>query len=80
MSKTRVNPGYVVNVAALGDVDSIAPAVAKGNTTLLDWINNEIKALGEENFFHADYEATLREVYGADSNADDLVVEGGNLN
>ncbi|MBR3346310.1 MAG: cysteine ABC transporter substrate-binding protein [Solobacterium sp.] len=75
-----VNPGYVVNVAALGDVDSIAPAVAKGNTTLLDWINNEIKALGEENFFHADYEATLREVYGADSNADDLVVEGGNLN
>ncbi len=75
-----VNPGYVVNVAALGNVDSIAPAVAKGNTTLLDWINNEIKALGEENFFHADYEATLREVYGADSNADDLVVEGGNLN
>ena len=75
-----VNPGFVVNVAALGDVDSIAPAVAKGNTTLLEWINNEIKTLGEENFFHADYEATLRSVYGPDSNADDLVVEGGNLN
>ena len=75
-----VNPGYVVNVAALGDVDSIAPAVAKGNSTLLDWLNEEIKALGEENFFHADYEATLRAVYGADSNADDLVVEGGVLN
>ena len=72
-----VNPGFVVNVAALGDVDSIAPAVAKGNETLLNWLNDEIKALGEERFFHADYEATLREVYGADSNADDLVVEGG---
>ena len=72
-----VNPGFVVNVAALGDVDSIAPAVAKGNETLLSWLNDEIKALGEEEFFHADYEATLREVYGADSNADDLVVEGG---
>ena len=72
-----VNPGFVVNVAALGDVDSIAPAVAKGNETLLNWLNDEIKALGEEQFFHADYEATLREVYGADSNADDLVVEGG---
>ena len=72
-----VNPGFVVNVAALGDVDSIAPAVAKGNETLLAWLNDEIKALGEEQFFHADYEATLREVYGADSNADDLVVEGG---
>ena len=72
-----VNPGFVVNVAALGDVDSIAPAVAKGNETLLNWLNDEIKALGEEQFFHKDYEATLREVYGADSNADDLVVEGG---
>ena len=72
-----VNPGFVVNVAALGDIDSIAPAVAKGNDTLLSWLNDEIKALGEEEFFHADYEATLREVYGADSNADDLVVEGG---
>ncbi|MBO5555242.1 MAG: cysteine ABC transporter substrate-binding protein [Solobacterium sp.] len=72
-----VNPGFVVNVAALGDVDSIAPAVAKGNETLLNWLNDEIKTLGEEQFFHADYEATLREVYGADSNADDLVVEGG---
>ncbi len=75
-----VNPGFVVNVAALGDVDSIAPAVAKGNETLLTWLNDEIKALGEEQFFHADYEATLREVYGADSNADDLVVEGGAIN
>ncbi|MBQ8068561.1 MAG: cysteine ABC transporter substrate-binding protein [Solobacterium sp.] len=72
-----VNPGFVVNVAALGDVDSIAPAVAKENETLLNWLNDEIKTLGEEQFFHADYEATLREVYGADSNADDLVVEGG---
>ncbi|MBR2762620.1 MAG: cysteine ABC transporter substrate-binding protein [Solobacterium sp.] len=75
-----VNPGFVVNVAALGDVDSIAPAVAKNNTTLLNWLNDEIKTLGEEKFFHADYEATLRSVYGADSNADDLVVEGGALN
>lgn len=72
-----VNPGYVVNVAALGNVDSIAPAVAKGNTTLLNWLNDEIRKLGDEQFFHADYEANLREVYGADSNADDLVVEGG---
>ena len=31
---------------------------------VLDWINEEIKALGEENFFHADYEATLADTYG----------------
>ena len=43
---------------------------------VLDWINEEIKALGEENFFHADYEATLADTYGSDYE-DTLVVEGG---
>ena len=40
------------------------------------WINDEIKTLGEEKFFHADYEATLLDTYGADYE-DELVVEGG---
>jgi D-methionine transport system substrate-binding protein len=43
---------------------------------LLDWLNEEIVALGEENFFHADYEATLVDTYGIDYE-DTLVVEGG---
>ncbi|MBQ1869008.1 MAG: amino acid ABC transporter substrate-binding protein, partial [Treponema sp.] len=60
-------------------LDAIAPAVQKGNTDLLNWLNNEIKTLGKERFFHADYEATLRSVYGKDSDADSLVVEGGAL-
>ena len=50
--------------------------MTKGNTTLLDWLNEEIKALGEEKFFHADYEATLADTYGLDYE-DELVVEGG---
>ena len=44
--------------------------------TLLNAINDEIKALGKENFFHADYEATLVDTYGTDYE-DSLVVEGG---
>ena len=71
------NAGFSVGVDSLGSLDAIAPAVQKGNTTLLEFINEEIRKLGEENFFHADYEATLREVYGAESDADSLVVEGG---
>ena len=71
------NPGFTVGVESLGDLDTINPAVSKGNETLLNWINEEIKALGEENFFHADYEATLRETYGENADADSLVVEGG---
>ena len=70
------NPGFVVGIPSLGSADTIAPAVTKGNTTLLDWLNDEIEALGEEEFFHADYEATLLDVYGADYE-DTLVVEGG---
>ena len=75
------NKGFLVGpeVTSLGNLDTIAPAVARGNTNLLNWLNDEIKALGKENFFHADYEATLREVYGKDSDADSLVVEGGQL-
>ena len=49
------NTGYTVGIPSLGSNDTIAPAVSKGNTTLLDWINDEIKTLGEEQFFHADY-------------------------
>lgn len=73
------NKGYEVGITSLGDTDTIAPAVQKGNTALLDWINNEIKTLGEENFFHKDYEETLEPVYGDAANPDDLVVEGGNV-
>lgn len=69
------NDGYTVGIPSLGSADTIAPAVTKGNTTLLDWINEEIKSLGEENFFHADYEATLTDTYGSEYE-ESLVVEG----
>ena len=71
------NPGFSVGIVSLGSLDTINPAVSQGNETLLNWINEEIVKLGEENFFHADYEATLRETYGENADADSLVVEGG---
>jgi len=70
------NPGYTVGIPSLGSADTIAAAVTKGNETLLNWLNDEIVALGSENFFHADYEATLLDTYGKDYE-DTLVVEGG---
>ena len=72
----RLTPGYTVGIPSLGSKDTIAPAVSQGNQTLLDWLNEEIKSLGEENFFHKDYEATLVDTYGADYE-NELVVEGG---
>lgn len=68
------NPGYTVGIPSLGSADTIAPAVTKGNESLLTWLNDEIAALGKERFFHADYEATLLDTYGSDYE-DTLVVE-----
>ncbi|MGN0346243.1 MAG: transporter substrate-binding domain-containing protein [Lachnospiraceae bacterium] len=72
------NEGFTVGIPSLGSADTIAPAVTQGNETLLNWLNEEIVALGAENFFHADYEATLLDTYGADYE-DTLVVEGGGV-
>lgn len=73
------NPDFKVGITSLGDLDTIAPAVQKGNKELLSYINDEIKKLGKENFFHKNYEATLAPVYGSAVNPDDLVVEGGEV-
>ena len=72
------NEGYTVGIPSLGSQDTIAPAVTKGNESLLNWINDEIKALAAENFFHKDYEETLVDTYGLDYE-DSLVLEGGGL-
>ena len=71
------NEGFSVGIESIGNLDTIAPAVSKGNETLLTWINDEIKALADEQFFHADYKETLEPVYGTAVDIDSLVVEGG---
>lgn len=73
------NPGFTVGVESVGSADSIAPAVQKGNTDLLNWINDEIKGLADEEFFHKDFEETVAPVYGESVDAENLVVEGGEL-
>ena len=72
----KENEGYTIGIDSLGSSDTIAPAVTKGNTSLLDWLNEEIETLGKEKFFHKDYEETLADAYGLDYE-DTLVVESG---
>ena len=71
------NDGFSVGIESIGNLDTIAPAVSKGNETLLNWINDEIVSLADEQFFHADYKETLEPVYGSAVDIDSLVVEGG---
>lgn len=73
------NEGFKVGIESLGNTDVIAPAVQKGNEELLSWLNEEIKTLGEEQFFHENYEKTLKPVYGESADPENLVVEGGEV-
>lgn len=73
-AKASGSDEYVVGIDELGDKDTIAPAVAKGNSELVDWANNELNDLGAKKFFHSDYEKTLKDTYGSDYE-DTLVVE-----
>lgn len=66
--------GCTVGIEQLGDADTIAPAVAKGNESLLGWLDDELVKLGGEGFFHKDYEKTLADVYGPEYE-ETLVVE-----
>ena len=74
---TRENKGFVTGVASLGDLDTIAPAVKKGNVELLKWINTELTELGKEKFIHKAYDETLKPVYGDSIDPEAVVVEGG---
>ena len=73
------NQGFTVGIESIGSLDTIAPAVQKGNKELLDWINGEIEALAAEQFFHKNFEETLKPVYGDEIDPENLVVEGGQI-
>lgn len=73
------NPGFAVGIEEMGNVDTIAPAVTKGNASLKEWIDNEIISLADEQFFHKDFKETLEPIYGSNVNVDSLVVEGGKV-
>lgn len=75
----KENAGFTVGIQSLGSLDTIAPAVRKGNKELLDWINQELEALGKENFVHKAYDATLKPAYSESIDPESIVVEGGNL-
>ncbi|GHV14971.1 amino acid ABC transporter substrate-binding protein [Spirochaetia bacterium] len=73
------NKGYTTTIESIGSLDTIAPAVRKGNKTLLDWLNQEIQSGIGANFFHEAYTATLQPVYGSTVDPESVVVEQGKI-
>ena len=62
----KENPGFVAGVEAIGNEDTIAPAVAKGDTALLEWVNEEIDTLNETGFIAEAYKKTLAPAFSSD--------------
>lgn len=78
LSWAKKNPGYTVGITSLGDPSYIAGAVKKGNTELLNYVNGLIKGkLKEEQFFHKDYDSTLKASFPDSFTAGQIVIEGG---
>lgn len=78
LSWAKKNPGYTVGIKELGNKDYIAGAVKKGNTELLNYVNDLIKGkLNDEQYFHKIYDTTLKDSFPAELTADQIVVEGG---
>ncbi|PUE67129.1 cysteine ABC transporter substrate-binding protein [Arcobacter lacus] len=75
----KQNPGFVTGIDSLGEQDTIAPAVKKGNIVLLNWINETLEKLGKENFIHKAYDETLKPIYGDSVNIESVVIEGGKI-
>ncbi|MCE5285698.1 MAG: transporter substrate-binding domain-containing protein [Pelosinus sp.] len=74
----KKNPDYVVGIKELGNKDYIAGAVKQGNKELLDYVNSLIKGkLKDEQFFHKDYNDTLKPSFPENITAEQIVVEGG---
>lgn len=63
------NPNFVVGIPQIGNEDFIAPAVKKGNTELLAWLNTEIKQLRNNGEIQKIYDNTLKPIYGDKVNA-----------
>ena len=71
----KENPNFEVAIGNLGPAEFIAPAVQKGNTDLLNWVNGEIAAMKKDGRLKAAYEKTLLPVYGEKVKPEELLAE-----
>ncbi|POY45658.1 cysteine ABC transporter substrate-binding protein [Avibacterium paragallinarum] len=74
----KENPSFTVGIKNLGDQDFIAPAVKKGNTQLLNWLNDEIVKLGKNGTLKQAYDKTLLPIYGDTIKESDVLVDYAN--
>lgn len=69
------NPGFEVGIGSVGEVENIAPAVKKGDTELLNWVNQRIKAMKQDGRLKKAYDTSLKPVYGNKVNPKNLLAD-----
>lgn len=71
---TKSNPGFTVGIKQIGEPSFIAPAVKKGDSNLLDWINQEITKLTADGFFEKAYTEDLKPFFSDDVKPSDILI------
>lgn len=71
---SKNNPNYTVGIKSIGPKSYIAPAVKKGNKSLLNWTNKEIDKLTKQSFFVKDYNTQLKPYFGKEVKPSDIVL------
>lgn len=71
---TGSHKGFTTSITKLGNPDKIAAAVHKGNSDLLNWLNEDLTKLNDEGFFEQAFKDTLEPVYGDGVDPADLLV------
>ncbi len=72
---TKSNPGFTVGIKEIGEPSFIAPAVKKGDSNLLDWVNSEITTLRTDGFLEKAYETELKPYFSDDIKPSDILIE-----
>ena len=68
-------PKYTVGIKSIGPKQYIAPAVKKGNKSLLNWTNKEVTSLNNKGFFDKDYNSQLKPYFGKEVKSSDIVIK-----
>lgn len=68
-------PKYTVGIKSIGPKQYIAPAVKKGNKSLLNWTSKEVKSLNGDGFFEKDYNSQLKPYFGKEVKPQDIIIK-----
>ncbi|AXP08514.1 cysteine ABC transporter substrate-binding protein [Campylobacter hepaticus] len=71
----KEHPDFKMAIKELGNKDFIAPAVKKGDKELKEFIDHLILKLNKENFFDKAYDETLKNYFGDDVKAYDIIIK-----